>query len=92
MRKKFFFSYSRQNADVAKLLVKKLPFDESHLWIDYECLNLKECLVSQIKDALSRCDMVYALSTEQALSSSWVKFEIEYARLLEKPIVHLPVS
>jgi hypothetical protein len=88
----FFISYSRQDTDVARSLVKELQEKSILGWRDSADIAGGEAVSSAVRDALKRSSVVIVLLSNSALHSEWVQFEIGAAEALDKKIIPVILS
>jgi hypothetical protein len=81
---RIFISYSQIDRHSAHAIRDVFTEFGSNVWIDYEHLNLRGCLRSQISRAVRECSLFVIVLTPAALASNWVRFELQQACTLRK--------
>lgn len=85
-----FISYSRKNQDLAQRLAVALRKAKHEYWLDTGQLNYGDMWWLQIEKAIKQSRAIaLILTTAAAAETSFVRREIAYARMLEKPIFAL---
>lgn len=86
-----FVSYSRQDYDVVKWVVKSLEAKGYHFYIDQEDLVAGN-FATQIADAIKNSEAVLLFYSQAAENSTWIKRESSYAHSFGKPIIVIRLS
>lgn len=81
-----FISYSRNDASFAKLLSQQLNKAGYTTWVDKENIRAGRLWADEIENAIRGCDAFVVVASKEAVSSSWVRREIEYANREQKRI------
>jgi hypothetical protein len=76
-----FISYCWRDSDSVRPYVQLLEDLGLELWIDYKGLTLQSAIEPQIAFAIKQADSFLLFDSDYARASSWVRFEVELARL-----------
>lgn len=90
----YFISHSYKDNDLVRNLIKKLNNDSKTCYCDWMSDNdfLRRELVSEytkevLKYRIEQSDELIYFKTKNSMESQWVRFELEYARELDKEII-----
>jgi|GEM_PF-5735883 len=78
-----FISYSTDDSAIIAPLVKRLNDEGINTWIDE---NIHNSITREIEEAIEAADNMLVFLSPNAKQSDWVRNEITYARIQEKPI------
>ncbi|MEO1164430.1 MAG: toll/interleukin-1 receptor domain-containing protein [Chloroflexota bacterium] len=83
-----FISYSRQDADYANELRKKLTTEGFNIWIDTQIQSGNSWL-KEIESQIDKCSAFIVIMTPDSKNSDWVQNEVARAKEKSKPIYPL---
>lgn len=84
-----FISYSRRNTNFAERLARDLSDAGVEVWIDFRQIHAGELWKEEIRNGIERSEVIILVLSPDAVSSEWVRYEIDYGRQHQKII--LPV-
>lgn len=79
-----FLSYSWHDGDLVRSFVRR---SDTAVWIDYAQLDLSVPLAPQIFSGIAQAEAVVAFDSSHARESAWVRWELQIARLLARPVI-----
>ncbi|MCU0475352.1 MAG: TIR domain-containing protein [Anaerolineae bacterium] len=84
-----FISYSRRNTNFAERLARDLSDAGVEVWIDFRQIHAGELWKEEIRNGIERSEVLVLVVSPDAVTSEWVRYEIDHARAHKKII--LPV-
>lgn len=90
MPRQVFLSYAREDFASARLLAEKLHAAGNSVWIDVQNIAFGDDFVLAIEKAISSCDAVLLLLSENYFTSEWPQYEWATAVRASR-VSHLPV-
>jgi hypothetical protein len=84
-----FISYSWADAPAAHWLYHRLAQLSIKTWIDFERLDLQDCIESQLDAAIQSATLIMLVDSPAARNSKWVRFEMTCAERKRTPVMRL---
>lgn len=84
-KNRVFISYSTEDRAAAEVVSNIFVQCGFYVWIDYQNLNLWQCVKKQILHELENCDLFILILSPSSKASSWVQFEWNQAHKFRKP-------
>lgn len=89
---RIFLCYARHSRPSADLLRDRLIAHDYSVWMDKYDLPGNMHWKKTIRNAIRDCDKLVLVMSDDALQSEWVKYEVETASELNKPILPIVVE
>jgi hypothetical protein len=84
-----FLSYSWEDSEAARSLHRELTESGLETWIDFEQLDLRSDIASQIEAAVRASHALLFLDTPNARLSKWAQFEKSIAETAQIPVLRV---